>query len=439
MKLLEFLDRDDNRSLLIVSSISIAIIFVIIILFSAEGPVGGRFPKSREQREANFQQVSNLYKPAASTRPLRNLQPSAQTIPDTVTSATPRLIAWLNTVVEQIKPAVVGICVGDTKNPSWQQGWEVITPSGKRSIGSGVIVMPDGYIITNYHVIELGQNIVVSLFDANGYKEYVAKLISGDKKRDLALLKITSNESFPYALLGDSNKISVGDNVIAIGNPFGLSQTVTAGIISAKREKLPVNNVMLNNLFQTDVPINPGNSGGALVNLNGELIGITTAIFSPTGVYTGISFAIPINTAKRLFSKYIKIQNTLPLNYKFVKNVPEYQSPKATYIAQKIQPSPGEGIEEIAWLGIDINPTNEVGVLVDEIEGISPMEAGLQAGDIIKAVNGKKFKDIYEFKDVIKTIPLSVNQGIVLDVYRSRQNRSLYISFRLKEWDLKGR
>jgi len=383
--------------------------------------------------------------------------------PDAATGATPRIIGWVSNIVNQIKPAVVGICVGNTtQTPPWQQGWEVITPSGRRSVGSGVIVHPQGYVLTNYHVVASGGDIVISLFDEKGYKEYPAELIGGEREKDLALLKIASlgeqNQTFPSVPIGDSDKVAVGDKVIAIGNPFGLTQTVTSGIISARRKRLPIGGIVLHNVFQTDVPISPGNSGGPLLNLRGEVIGINTAIFSPVeSVYTGVSFAIPVSQAKKLFGNFLDLttkvkipSTTRPAGYEFVKgNQTNYKyvqavaQPKSP-LQNRIQPSPGEGIEELAWIGIDIVPENDANtttseIAVDEVEGITPMEAGLQAGDIIRSVNGYPTPNIYAFKEAIKKVPLKEGQGVVLDVYRPRNDQSLYINFRLKKWDLQGR
>ncbi|MCK4908363.1 MAG: trypsin-like peptidase domain-containing protein, partial [Planctomycetes bacterium] len=383
--------------------------------------------------------------------------------PDAVTSATPRIIAWqIKNIISQVRPGVVGICVGSTgQAPPWQQGWEIINPAGSWSVGSGFVVHSQGYIITNYHVVAAGGQIKVSVFSANGYKDYPARLVQADQNNDLALLKINSPQPLVSVPVGDSNKVRVGDQVIAIGNPFGLSQTVTKGIISARRKMLPMGNRTMHNLFQSDVPINPGNSGGALFNLNGEVIGVNVAIYSPVeSVYTGVSFAIPINQAKALFGNYMDL-TTQPVNYQWVANSVGNQVPQNVvgqsgrcYVwptavrpgtvspikppRKKITPSPGEGIEELAWLGIDVVP-DPAGPEVDEIEGISPMEAGLQAGDIIKKVNGCPTPEIYAFKDAIKKVPLKVGQGVVLDIHRPRNNKDLFISFRLKKWDLQGR
>lgn len=448
MKIIEFLSKNENKQWLVVSTICVAVILCMIIVLSSKLPrrmkeIDADQVARQAGKAGQVQQVQQAQPANKNAKPV-NYYPAAGQMPraDAVASPTPRIIAWMNTIIETARPAVVGICVGDAATPSpWNQGWEIATPSGKLSIGSGVLVNPKGYILTNYHVIKPLGDIVVSLFNSDGkYEEYIAVLITGYEKEDLALLKITSTAVFPYLNSADSDRVLVGDQVVAIGNPFGLSQTVTTGIISAKRSKLPIGNITLFNLFQMDVPINPGNSGGALLDLNGELIGINSAIFSPTGVYTGISFSIPINKAKKLFGKYMMPEPTLPANFNFAAAAaPVVPSAVPPAVPKKIQPSPGEGIEELAWLGIDVTPNNGPGVEVDEIEGVSPMEAGLQAGDIINAINRKKITDIYAMKDAIKSIPIKVGQGIVLDVYRPREKRSLYISFRLKEFDIMGR
>jgi len=164
----------------------------------------------------------------------------------------------------------------------------------ERSLGSGVIVSEDGYILTNHHVIANASRIVVGLSDR---REFEAKVVGTDPTTDIALLKIDARR-LPFLPFGDSEKTQVGDIVLAIGNPFGIGQTVTMGIVSAKgRSNMGL--VDYEDFIQTDAAINPGNSGGALINLEGELIGINTAIVSRTGGYQGIGFAVPSNLARR--------------------------------------------------------------------------------------------------------------------------------------------
>ena len=164
-------------------------------------------------------------------------------------------------------------------------------------MGSGVIVSPDGYILTNNHVVGGAEEIHVTLMDK---REFTAKVIGKDAKTDLALIKIDTKDPLPVAALGDSDATDIGDWVVAIGNPFGFSLTVTAGIISAKGRMLGGN---YDDFLQTDASINPGNSGGPLFNTAGQVIGINTAIYSRTGTNAGIGFAIPIDLAKHVMDQ----------------------------------------------------------------------------------------------------------------------------------------
>ena len=170
--------------------------------------------------------------------------------------------------------------------------------------GSGVIISSDGYIITNNHVIEGAQSIEIS---TNDNKTYSAELIGTDSNTDIALLKIEPLEPLSYLTIGDSNLAKVGEWVLAVGNPFNLTSTVTAGIISAKSRDLSGQNTQ--SFIQTDAAVNPGNSGGALVNTNGELIGINTAITSKTGSYIGYSFAVPSNIARKVIEDLMEFGN----------------------------------------------------------------------------------------------------------------------------------
>ncbi|MCP4135891.1 MAG: DegQ family serine endoprotease [bacterium] len=239
-----------------------------------------------------------------------------------------------------------------------------------RGIGSGVIISKDGYILTNNHVIEHADEIIVQL---SSKKEYTAKVIGSDPKTDIALIKIESNKDskkgFSYAKLGDSSKLETGDWVIAIGNPFGLDHTVTAGIVSAKgrREINPHGRQGYYNFIQTDASINPGNSGGPLIDMNGLVVGINTAI-NPAG--QGIGFAIPINLAKKL--------------------IPQLKA---------------KGKVTRSWIGVKIQKVTEElarsfglkkagGALVSEVVKGSPAEkAGIRNGDIILTFGGTKIKE----------------------------------------------
>jgi len=170
--------------------------------------------------------------------------------------------------------------------------------------GSGVIISEDGYIVTNNHVIKDASDLEVTL---NNKKVYKAKLIGTDSKMDIALLKIEADEKLPYTTFADSDQVKVGEWVLAVGNPYNLTSTVTAGIVSAKARNLDTNGIQ--SFIQTDAAVNPGNSGGALVNTRGELIGINTMISSPTGSYTGYSFAIPSNITRKIIEDIMEFGN----------------------------------------------------------------------------------------------------------------------------------
>ncbi len=223
--------------------------------------------------------------------------------------------------------------------------------------GSGVIISPDGHIVTNNHVIDNATQLQVTL---NNNKTYDAVLIGTDKKSDIALLKIDAKQKLPYLAFGDSNDTKIGEWVLAVGNPFNLTSTVTAGIVSAKARDLGSNQ----SFIQTDAAVNPGNSGGALVNTNGDLIGINTAITSQTGSYVGYSFAVPSNIAKKIVEDIIEYGNVQ--NGILGINIVPINSP---YAVEK-------GIDEID------------GVYIEGVENDSgAYDAGLQSGDIIKQVD----------------------------------------------------
>ena len=231
--------------------------------------------------------------------------------------------------------------------------------------GSGVIVSPDGYIVTNNHVIEEASELEVTL---NNNANYAAKVIGTDPNSDLALLKIEAEEELPYLTFGDSDRSAVGEWVLAVGNPFNLTSTVTAGIISAKARSISAANNL--SFIQTDAAVNPGNSGGALVNTKGELIGINTAIKSRTGSYVGYSFAIPSNTAKKVIEDLLEFG----IVQRGILGISALRSESIEAIKR--------GLNEIE------------GVYISEVsEGSGAELAGLQSGDIIKRVDGLPIKN----------------------------------------------
>ena len=179
------------------------------------------------------------------------------------------------------------------------------TDSGRR-YGSGVLVDGAGYILTNYHVVANAVAIEVTPFSSYSRK-FSASIVRYDEREDLALIKMAADYNLPEATLGDSGKVEVGDVVIAIGSPFGMEHTATLGIISDEQRSVVIDGHLYNDMIQTDAAINTGNSGGALVNIQGEVIGINTAIYSPTGAFTGVGFAIPIERAKARLAKSLLV------------------------------------------------------------------------------------------------------------------------------------
>lgn len=269
----------------------------------------------------------------------------------------------------------------------------------QRGQGSGFIISRDGFILTNNHVVEGADLIKVSLSDE---REFVARLVGADPQTDVALLKIEDPANLPVLPLGDSNQLEVGEWVIAIGNPFGLSQTVTVGVVSATgRSSVGINEY--ENFIQTDAAINPGNSGGPLINGRGEAVGINTALFSRTGGYMGIGFAIPINMAKSIQDQ---LQN--------------------------------QGKVTRGWLGVVIqNVTKDLaesfglkkagGILISEVQQNTPASAaGLRQGDIIVRLNGIELKDVSDLRNQVAM--LTPGSTAMLEVIRDGREKKVQVT-----------
>jgi serine protease Do len=252
----------------------------------------------------------------------------------------------------------------------------------EQGLGSGVIMSKDGYVITNNHVIEGMDEIVVGLANADDGKTYPAKIIGKDPRTDIAILKIEGTD-FQAATLGDSDKIEVGDVVLAVGNPFGVGQTVTMGIISALSRALPIfNEISYQDFIQTDASINPGNSGGALVDSDGRVIGINTAILSRTGGNQGIGFAVPINLARSVMTSILE-------NGRVIRG----------FLGVVIQPITPE-------LAKAFKLTTEQGALVSQVTpGEAGDKAGLKNGDVITEFNGVKTKGVKELRMLVGQTP----------------------------------
>ncbi|MEW6127089.1 MAG: Do family serine endopeptidase [Acidobacteriota bacterium] len=292
-------------------------------------------------------------------------------------------------IAKQVKPAVVNIdTVEEVKRSTSSRQSNPIpffdfgdsVPRRQRGTGSGVIISQDGYILTNNHVAGNASKLKVKLTDG---REFTAKLVGSDPETDLAVIKIDA-QSLPFAKLGDSEKVEQGEWVIALGSPFGLEQTMTAGIVSALGRDLGAQ-AQFTKFIQTDASINPGNSGGPLVNMNGEIIGINSMIFSRSGASEGVGFAIPSSLASKVYSQIVK-----------------------------------NGKVTRAYLGVnprDLTPAiarslgykgGTTGALIANIPSQSgpAAKAGLQSGDIITEVDGKAIKTSKELVETVADLPV---------------------------------
>ena len=284
-------------------------------------------------------------------------------------------------VVKQVAPSVVTISTSKNAKhthlrlpegmprgfgpgaPGFGPGQE--NPFQAKGQGSGVIVSADGYVLTNHHVIDGADDIQVQLA---GNGKYPATVIGTDAKSDLAVLKIDTGKTLPAITFGDSDQIEVGDVVLAIGNPFGVGQTVTSGIVSARGRGVGL--AAYEDFIQTDASINPGNSGGALVDAQGRLVGINTAILSPSGGNLGIGFAVPVNMARG-------VMNSLITSGKVVRG----------YLGVMVQPVSGD-------LAKAFKLSSEDGALVGEVaEGSPAAKAGVKPGDVVVGFNAAKVGD----------------------------------------------
>ncbi|MBS1831071.1 MAG: Do family serine endopeptidase [Acidobacteria bacterium] len=321
----------------------------------------------------------------------------------------PPQITGFADVVSKDSPAVVSIYTtsvekGGAADSKGQMGFAPVPRAGsrprkKRSAGegSGVIVEPNGTILTNHHVIDKATSITVRLSDG---RDFDAKLVASDARTDLAVVRVDA-KGLPTIPFGDSSKVRVGDFTLAIGNPFGIGQTVTLGIISATGRS-DVGIEELEDFLQTDAAINPGNSGGALINAQGELVGINTAIYSPEGANNGVGFAIPANLAR-------KVMQQLLTDGKVTRG----------FLGITMQPMSPQLAQA---LGV---PDRFSGTLVSDVAAGSPAAAaGIEKADVVVAVDGKPVHDLGQLKLAIGLTPpgasvrltLHKSGGVVRDV-----------------------
>ena len=250
-------------------------------------------------------------------------------------------------------------------------------PVPRRSVGSGVIISEQGHIVTNHHVVQQGENIRVTLADK---RQYEATIVGSDASTDLAVLRVETEDELPAIAFGNSDQVEVGEWVIAVGNPFRLTSTVTAGIVSALGRQVGVINdrFRIEDFIQTDAAINPGNSGGALVNLRGELVGISTAIATESGSYEGYGFAVPSNLMERV-----------------VQDLIAYGEVRRGYLGVEIMEVNARVAEEVGLSEIR-------GVYVDGVpSGGAAARAGIEAGDVILAVEGRMLGALNELQSTV--------------------------------------
>ncbi len=277
--------------------------------------------------------------------------------------------------------------------------------------GSGVIISEDGYIVTNNHVVKDATELEVTL---NNNKTYKAKLVGTDSKMDIALLKVEANEKLPYTTFGDSDNIKVGEWVLAVGNPYNLTSTVTAGIVSAKARDLSNNGIQ--SFIQTDAAVNPGNSGGALVNTRGELIGINTMISSQTGSYVGYSFAVPSNITRKIVEDLMEFGNV----QRGILGIEARELNSAV--------SKDSGIKQTT------------GVLIGKVTPNSGAEkSGLKKDDIIVKLDDKNIMSFADLTNYVNT--KRPNDEIKVGIIRNEKNMTVPVKLTKRElinYDLKG-
>ncbi len=300
-----------------------------------------------------------------------------------------------------VTPAVVNIRTTSQANHNWWGGGSYVSANG-----SGVIVSTDGFIVTNNHVIEEGDKFEVTL---NDRREYRATLIAADVSTDIALLKIEET-GLPYLQFGNSDSLRVGEWVLAVGNPFNLSSTVTAGIVSALGRSIDVleGEYSIESFIQTDAAVNPGNSGGALVNTNGDLVGINTAIMTRSGRYEGYSFAIPANLVRKV-----------------IKDLREFGEVKRGLMGVRIGPVNGKIAAEAGLPSVE-------GVLINAVTtNGGAADAGLKSGDVITSIDGVKINTVPQLQEYVGR--LRPGMRIKVQYYRSGKSQIAYIDLKDKQ------
>jgi len=368
--------------------------------------------------------ITLLYPLAACSQPASSPPAAPRSEPAAPQAASPTVVALpdFSALVEKEGPAVVNISTTqkirgrafgfpglDPDDPFYEffRRFMPPVPQGPQefethSLGSGFIISPDGYILTNAHVVDNATEVVVKLTDKRTFK---AKIVGKDRRTDVALLKIEA-KNLPTVPIGDPNKLKVGEWVVAIGSPYGFENSVTAGIVSAKGRNLPGDGYVP--FIQTDVAVNPGNSGGPLFNMRGEVVGINAQIYSRTGGYMGLSFAIPIDVA-------MEVANQLKTSGKVSRG-------KLGVVIQEVTPD----------LAASFGLKEAKGAVVSQVEpGSAAEKAGIQPGDVILKFDGREVTD----SSTLPRLVGSVKPGakVKVEVWRERKSRELTVA--LGEWD----
>lgn len=342
-----------------------------------------------EENASTSQFVATNYRPAASLMEKPDFIEAAEHTIDAV-------VHVKNVALARQHRSILDFYFG---NP--QQG----TRRAIQGMGSGVIISPDGFIITNHHVIKDASEVEITLNNNNSYK---AEIMGQAPEFDIALLKIEEN-ALPYLSFGNSEDVQVGEWVLAVGNPFNLTSTVTAGIVSAKGRNINPNRGVFQSFIQTDAAVNPGNSGGALVNTSGELIGINTAISSQTGSFIGYSFAIPSNQAKKIVDDLI-----------------EFGSVRKALIGIT-------GQELNAQMASQLKLGTTQGIYITDLdESANAYEEGLRNGDVITKIDNK---DVRKFSDLTSYIATK-NPGDLVELTFVRKNEVLRKNVALEKFEV---
>ncbi|MFT5206868.1 MAG: serine protease Do [Candidatus Omnitrophota bacterium] len=394
-------------------------------------------PLLRNQNNGSFQQVAMRQVAGMNNGMQSNMQPVAiqgatkqqghiglqNALKDAVNTALPSVVDIHAMWVQQNTPTTPT----NPQDPQFVKPFDgtidkFIDNQGFENIGAGTFFDARGYILTNYHVVKNARNIRVTV-PGKIDRDYVAEFIAHDPTRDLALIKIQAGSRIPPARFGNSDALQTADFVIAIGSPFGMHQTVTSGIVSGIRKSTRIDGVRYDHLIQTDAPINRGSSGGPMVNMDGEVIGVNTAIYAPNGFFNGTGFAIPINDAKQfigtqLGTNYGPQQAKFPLFGQFFGN---NQTAQAMAPTKPVQFGV-EGLTMDSIMARQLNAPLSEGVVINRVIDNSPAAiGGLQRGDVIISLANTPIQRTQDIPMILPTF----KAGDVVDVIILRNGQTI--------------